>query len=168
MKPNRRFLTQHRFQRLILWTLAVLTWIASILANTRIVGPRHRRQRFDISLPWLTQIVGELLIVRAGRLARLRRNKPIRYWRRGRDLRRRHFMRSILGSKLRRALRHKHTATWIANLIAVLRNLDAHATQLARRMRRGLTRLWRTWTRIDRAAHILGAPAPSPAFSDSS
>jgi hypothetical protein len=168
MKPNRRYLTQHRFQRLILWTLAVLTWIAAILSTTRAVSTRHQRQRFDISLPWLTRVVGELLIVRAGRLAHLRRNKPILYWRRGRDLRRRHFMRSIVGSKLRRVLRHKHTATWIANLIAVLRNLDAYAAQLAQRLRRGLTRLWRMVAPIAQAIAPFRAPAPSPAFSDSS
>jgi hypothetical protein len=168
MKPNRRFLTQHRFQRLILWTLAVLTWTAAILSNTRDVSARHQRQRFDLSLPWLTRIVGELLIVRAGRLARLRRNKPIRYWRRGRDLRRRHLMRSILGSRLRRALRHKHTVTWIANLIAVLRNLDTHAAQLAQRLRRGLTRLWRICAPIAQIIAQYGAPASPPAISDSS
>jgi hypothetical protein len=168
MQFHRPFLPQHRFQRLVLWALALLSWIAAILSGDRIVTKRHERQRFDTSLPWLTSLVGKLLLARAGQLARRRRRKRIIFWRRGRDLHRPHILRSALGSRLRRRLRHKDTRTWIANLIAVLRSLDAHAAPLARRLRRGLTRLWRTWAPIALATLLLGAPAPSPALADSS
>lgn len=168
MNIHRRHLTQHRFQRLVLWTLAMLSWIAAILSADRFVTARHQRQRFDLSLPWLTSLVSKLLIVRAAQLARLRRPKRIRYWRHGRDLHRPHILRSVLGARLRRALRHKDIRTWIANLIAVLRNLDAQAAPLARRLRRGLTRLWRTWTILAPPSPLLGPTAPPPALSDSS
>jgi hypothetical protein len=168
MHIHRRHLTQHRFRRIILWTLALLTWIAAVLTNNRAVSARHQHQRFDVSLPWLTTLVGQLLIIRAGQLARLRRPKRIRYWRRGRDLHLSHLQRSVLGARVRRSLRHKDIATWIANLIAVLRNLDAHAAPLAQRMRRGLTRLLRAWGPIAPSERVPEAPAQTPALSDSS
>ena len=168
MQHQRRHLTQHRFRRTILWTLALLTWIAAVLTNNRALSARHQRQRFDIPLPWLTTLVGQLLIIRAGHLARLRLPKRIRYWRHGRDLHLSHLQRSVLGARVRRTLRHKDIRAWIANLITVLRNLDAHAAPLAQRMRRGLTRLLRNWGPIAPAPLRYGAPAPTPAFSDSS
>lgn len=164
----RRHLTQHRFRRIILWTLTLLSWIAAVLANTHPVSARHQRQRFDIPLPWLNSLVGQLLIIRAGELARRRRPKRFSYWRHGRDLRLSHLYRSVLGARVRRTLRHKDIRIWIANLIAVLRDLDAHAAPLARRMRRGLTRLARLLAAIAPAAPLLGAPASAPVFSDSS
>jgi hypothetical protein len=169
MQHQRRHLTQHRFRRIILWTLALLTWIAAMLFGDRAVTFRHFQQRTDlISLPWLTSLVGKLLIIRAAQLARLRGPKRVRYWRRGRDLRRPHILRSVLGARVRRALRHRDIATWIANLIAVLRNLDAHAAPLAHRLRRGRPRLWRIPPPIAPAPLRHGAPASPPAFSDSS
>jgi hypothetical protein len=168
MKPNRRHLTQHRFQRTILWTLALLTWVAAILSGNRAVSTRHQRQRFDISLPWLADLVGKLLIIRAGRLARVRRTRPINYWRHGRDLHLSHLQRSALGARVRRKLKHKNIRIWIAQLITILRNLDTHAAPLAKRLRRGLTRLLRNWSPFALVHAVLGPPAPPPALSDSS
>jgi len=167
MHHIRPFLTQHSFQRL-LWALTLLSWIAAIISADRIVTARHQRQRFDISLPWLTSFVAKLLIARAGQLARRRAPKRFIFWRHGRDLHRPHIIRSALGARLRRKLRHKDARAWIANLIAILRDLDAHSASLAHRLRRGLTRLWRTWhgSAIDAAPY--GAPASSPALADSS
>jgi len=167
MKTNRPILTQHSFQRLILWTLTLLYWIAAILGGAR-VDARHQRQRFGISLPWLTRRVAIILIVRAGQLARLRRPEHMGLWRRGEDVRRQHIVRSALGARLRRKLRHKDVCVWLAQLVHVLRNLDTHAGPLAKRLRHGLTRLWRTWTQSAAAPLTLGPPAPPPAFSDSS
>lgn len=146
----------------------MLTWIAAILADTRVISTRHQRQRFDISLPWLTRLVGKLLIVRAAQLGRLRRRKRLLYWRHGQDMRRRHLIRSVLGGRLRRRLKHRDARIWVANLIAVLRDLDAYAAPLARRLRRGLNRLWRVVAPIAAAAALLGPPAPPPALADSS
>ena len=169
MHSHRPILNQHRLRRLALWTLAVLSWIAAILFSERAVTFRHIAQRTDlISLAWLTQLINKLLIARAAQLARLRRRKRIVYWRHGRDLHRPHIIRSVLGARVRRALKHKDIRAWIANLIAVLRNLDAHAAPLAKRLRRGLTRLWRIVPAIAEATLLLGPPAPPPALADSS
>ena len=167
MQHHRRHLTQHRFRRIILWTLALLTWIAAMLTNNRAVSARHERQRFDIPLPWLNTLVGQLLIIRAGQLARLRR-KRIRYWRHGRALHLSHLQRSALGARVRRTLKHKDIRAWIANLITVLRDLDAHAASLAKRLRRGLTRLLRNWTQAADTPLLPTPPAHQPAVPDSS
>jgi hypothetical protein len=169
MKTHRPFLTQHRLRRLALWTLAMLSWLAAMLPANRAIARRHLQQRIGfISLPWLTRRVGHILIVRAAQLGRLRRRKRLRFWRHGRDLRPAHLIRSVLGGRLRRALKHRDAATWIAKLIHVLRNLDAYARPLIRRLRGGLTRLARLMPAITPAAAIHGAPASAPAIADSS
>lgn len=167
MHIPRRHLTPHRLQRIILWTLAVLTCIAAVLSDNKAVSQRHQSQRFDISLLWLTHLVGKLLLIRAGRIARLRHQTPI-WHRRGRDLRRAHLFRSVLGGAMRRTLKRKEPRAWIANLITILRNLDAYAAPLARRLRRRLTRILRALPPIAPAALILGPPTSPPAPADSS
>jgi hypothetical protein len=165
MPTHHPILTSHRLQRYILWALAILSWIAGVLGGHR-VSARHRAQRGAISCAWLTRLVANLLLIRAAHFARFRRCAP-QYWRHGRDLRRSHFHRSLLGGKLRRALRHKDFATHIAQLIAVLRDLDAYAKQLARNSYRR-RRLWRRVPAIAPAEIILGASALPPAFANSS
>jgi hypothetical protein len=86
----------------------------------------------------------------------------------GRDMRRRHFMRSIFGSKLRRALDHRDPIARIAILIDALRHLDAWAARFAKRLRCGFMRLWSIAPARVAADMLLGAPAPSPACVDSS
>lgn len=169
MQIVRRFLTQHRLQRAVLWTLAVLTWMDGAVFGALDVSWRHVRQRVRlIWLPGLARHVGALVLMRALQLARPRQRKQILYWRRGRDLRRSNFRRSVIGSELRRALRHKDERAWIARLIAVLRNLDVYAARLARRLSRGRTRLWRLLPAIAGADALLAAPASAPASADSS
>jgi hypothetical protein len=165
MQIQKRHLTRHRRQRLVLWALAMLVWIASVFAGKPITS-RQAHQRGDISLDGLTRMVMQLAVIRAGELARTRRRRPT-FFKRGRDLRRRHLLRSVIGSRLRRKLKHKDIATRIAILIAVLRDLDSIARPLAQRMRRRLTRLWAV-TAKPLPADIIGSPAYPPALADSS
>jgi hypothetical protein len=159
MKTRRRFLTTpHQRQRLALWALTLLQWIAAVLFGGKSVSVRQLRQRCErASLESLTRLAIDLLIVRAGELAGCRPGKR-RYWRHGRDLRPRHLIRSLLGSNLRRALKPKHVSARIAAVIGALRDLDRYARRLAHRMRRGLARLWA----------IAPAPMPAKAVSDAS
>jgi hypothetical protein len=168
MKTQRRFLTTpHQRQRLALWTLTALQWVAAVLFGGREVAVRHLHQRCPlISLERLTRLATCLLIVRAREQARCRAG-TLRFWRHGRDLRPRHLIRSLLGSKLRRAFKPKGVAARIAALIGLLRNLDACARRLARRMRRGLTRLWPIKAASTFAAPLTDVPALL-AFADSS
>jgi len=173
--PQRFLTTQHRRRRLVLWALTMLTWVGAALFAGQHINWRQLRQRcWRFSLSRITDKVICLMIVRAGELARrrVRRAAPVY----GRRVHPRHFFRSLLGSRLRRVLKHKDAATRIANLIAVLRNMDAYAQQLVARLKRGLTRLCAIRpTRQARALRSISAiiaafvaPAPSPAFSDSS
>jgi hypothetical protein len=165
MKPSRPLPTQHHFQRLALWTLALLQWIAATLSGNHAPSPRHRAQRGDIAIQSLKRRITALIIFRA--LHTIGPQRRIATWRHGRDLRRPHFMRSLLGAKLRRVLNHKDRAAHIAQLITILRNLDAYAARLAYRLRH-LRRLWRIMPPIAPATALHGAPAPTPAFADSS
>jgi hypothetical protein len=164
--PRRSHLTQHRRQRLVLWALARLTWIASWLAGA-MPTCRQLRQRGGVSIDRLATMVKRLILIRAAEIAGLRR-KRLRFFKHGRDLRRRHFMRSVLGSKLRRALRHRDPIARIAILIDALTHLDAWATRFAKRLRCGFMRLWSRAPAPMTAEALLGAPAPSPACADSS
>ena len=168
MHTYRPILTQHRVRRLALWALAMLQWIAAIVFSDRQVSVRHIKQRADaICLHALTRLVGNLIIARALLIVRPRR-RLLNFWRHGRNLHLAHFRRSLYGSKLRRALNDKDLARHIAKLIAVLRNLEAHARRLAHCIRHRRRRLWRAQPAIAPAAAIFGAPAKLPALADSS
>jgi hypothetical protein len=169
MQTFRHLISPHRLQRILLWTLTVLAWMDGAVFGALDVTWRHVSQRADlIWLPGLARVVGGLIVARAVHLARLRQPKRILYWRFGVDRRRPHFRRSVLGSKLRRALRHRDERAWIARLIQVLRNLDSYARQLVQRLRCGHTRLWRTWAPVALTTALVGSPAPAPACADSS
>ena len=148
--PNRFLTTPHQRRRLALWALAVLAWIAAVLSGRQITA-RQSRQRGDVSLDRLTRTTICLLIIRAAELASCRLRKR-HYWKYGRDLRRAHLNRSVVGSRLRRVLRARDVPTRVARLMGVLRDLDRYAQQLANRFRRRLTRLYA----------IIAAPAPAP------
>jgi hypothetical protein len=167
-KPRSPFFTEHRRKRLTLWALTVLGWLMSVLFGDRDVSVRHLNQRLDyLFLDELTDVTRALLVSRALQFAKVRMPRRLHYWRHGRSLRRAHFMRSFLGARFRRLLAHRDLKTRIAQLIAVLRDLDTHARRLMQRMRK-LHRLWRIVPRIAPAALMLGPPAPPPAVCDSS
>ena len=143
----------------------MLRWIAAVLfagkpANARQVTARHKR----VSLEGLTRLVVQLLIIRSAELMQ-RRRKRLRFFRHGRDLRRRHYIRSLLGARLRRVLKPKSIAARIDALIRVLRHLDLYARQLAKRR---ITRLWSVTPAPTPAPLSLSAPILAFAFTDSS
>jgi hypothetical protein len=110
-----------------------------------------------------------LLMIRALHIDGLApRRRTVPHWMRGRDKMQTHFVRSVLGARLRRLLKHADPATHIAHLIAFVRNLDKHAAHLAYCMRHCRRRLWRRVPEIAPAAQFFTAPAPMPALADSS
>jgi hypothetical protein len=162
MHIQKGHLSRHRRQRLALWALTMLSWIAAVLISGRALDRRQLRQRHHrVSLQGLTRMVIDLAIVRAAELGRWRRRSGrVCVFRRGRDMKRRHFHRSLLGARLRRVLRSKDVAARIAKLIAVLRNLDAFARALSRRR---LSRLW--GPRITSREHGLAVAITAPRAS---
>jgi hypothetical protein len=131
----------------------MLMWIASLLTG-REPGSRHLRQRHGaMSLHGLALMVKQLILLRAADIAGLKRKQRPVFFKHGRDLRRRHLMRSIFGAELRRALNHRDPIARIAILIHALTHLDAWAARFAKRLRCGFMRLWSI------------APEPMPAIA---
>lgn len=169
MQTLRPILTQHRFRRHVLWLLAMLSWIAAALIADRSAHARHRRQRGDVSFACLSRWVTRLLMLRALHIVRPRQRRiRFMYWRRGFNTRPSRFRRSLLGARLRRMLKHKDPATHIAQLIAVLRDLDKYGAQLAHRIRHRLRRLLREALVRAPIQSLLAPPPPPLAFADSS
>jgi hypothetical protein len=138
----RRFLTtSHQRRRLALWALAMLQWIAAVFFEGRTISARHVRQREGgACLAYLTRTTVALVIIRSAELLGRRPSVRHTYFKRGRDLRRRHLIRSLLGARLRRVLSYRGDVfTRIQNLTRVLRRLDDYARLL---FRRRLTRLF--------------------------
>lgn len=152
----------------------MLAWIARLLLAPRPARRRHIRRRYSlVSLTALSRLVRNLIIVRAVALAdvRDRRAPPPRNFARAgfrRRMRLSNLARAAAGSRLRRMLRHRDAGQHIAMLLDALANLDAHAAMLARRARRGLTRL-RPLTLAAPSPNALGGvPPPPPAAADTS
>lgn len=142
MHIAKRHLPKHARARLIAWALAMLMWLGAALYGAITVKARHQRQRVDLlALTHLTILIKSLIISRTADFARLRSPKRIPSASRGRAITMRGLIRALVGSRLRRALKRKDTFKQICALIAALRQIDAHAAHLARRMRRRLTRL---------------------------
>jgi hypothetical protein len=143
----------------------MLAWIGSLLAGhapTR----RRLRQRGHMSIHALATMIKHLVIVRAGEIVRPRpRGKVFKH---GRDMSPRHVVRSLTGSRLRRALNHRDPAKRIALLIHALKHLDTWAERLAHRARRGFRRLFAIAPAPTPAIALLSAPALAPARADSS
>ena len=144
----------------------MLLWIASLFAGVR---PTRRQldRRGDISLDGVAWLVRRLILVRAAELAGYNRNRPC-FFKYGRDLRRAQLLRSICGSKLRRALDHSDPIARIAILIDALTHLDAWAARFAKRLRRRITRLWAIMPAPTPALALAGALALPPPCADSS
>lgn len=149
----------------------MLLWVQAVVLGGKAMSSRAVRQRCDgVSLSNLTQLAKRLIILRAGELARVQRRTPRNFFRHGRDLSPRHLIRSVVGARVRRALRGRTVAARLSNLIAVLRALDAWAAPIAQRIRRGLTRVWSIkpepapW----RTPPALAPALISPAVADSS
>lgn len=123
MQVYRPIIPRRRLQRLVLWLLATLSWVAAVMFADRSISARYNRQRGDIALTHLSRWVGNLIMARAAAILRLtRRRQHLR--RHTRIQRPSGLRRSLLGAKLRRMLKHKDARTMIAQLITVLRNLD--------------------------------------------
>ncbi len=166
-RPHRFLTTSHRRQRLVLWALAMLSWVSAVLFADADIRLRHVRRR-RVSFAGLKRLTVRLLIVRSMELVGVRPKPRLRNWRYGRDLRRRHYFRSLIGGRLRRVMGGKHLAATIAALVDILRNLDVYAGRLAQRMRRLLTRLFPILAGPGPAAFIPAPPACAPAPADSS
>jgi hypothetical protein len=171
MQLQKRHLSKHRRARLTAWTLAILAWLAWVFSADRAPKRRHMRKRYGfISLDRLARRVALLVIIRAVELGGIRRYKsnPFFLRLRGRDRWPRHVTRSLIGGRLRRALKHESFSARVAILTDALNYLDLWAARHAARRRRGMTRLWPLLAAPTPAAPIAALAAPAAFLADSS
>ena len=136
-------LTPHRRARLIAWALAMLAWVHAVFVADRIMTRRQLRKRGCLlSLDGLARLVTRLILIRAAEIVGPRKPRKRLFRDRGEDLKRRHFVRSVIGSRLRRAFKHRDVHQRIAILIAALKALDVWAARFAKRLARRVTKLW--------------------------
>jgi hypothetical protein len=149
----------------------MLAWIAWVLSAERAPNRRHVRRRYGfMSLDVLARRLALLIVVRAGELARVRRQRANPFFSRvrGRQVWPRHITRSIIGGRLRRALKHKDFATRVTILLDAARRLDVWAAQHAKRLRHGMTRLWAVRLKPEPDSPAADLACPSAVFADSS
>ncbi|MEQ1812437.1 MAG: hypothetical protein ABL889_21085, partial [Terricaulis sp.] len=123
--------TKHRVDRLNAWARLWLVWFVGFCAS---FWRDDRTQERDVARAART--VASLVILNA--VERMP-TPPRANNRHGRLNPSR--QRAIAGSRLRRALRGRDWRTRLMAILTVMRDLDAHAAQLIRRLSRGLTRL---------------------------
>lgn len=133
-KTPRPPISDHRLARLTAWLRLWLIWFVGLCAHAGTWGGRPR------DLDPLARFVAELVIVSAGRRLDVEAFavKRARH-RQGRRVR--EGLRTQTGARLRRTLRGRDWRTRLMAILSVMRDLDTHVSALARRLRRGLTRL---------------------------
>jgi hypothetical protein len=146
-----------------------LQWLHSVFCGAEIMTRRRLRQRGGLlSLDWLARWVARLVLVRAAEFVGPRRPLRRLIRERGVDLKPRHFMRSVIGSKLRRMLKHRDAVKRITLLIGALSALDTLAALFAKRLRRRITKLWAIAARSFCAAPHAAGAAFAPSADDTS
>ena len=179
MKPIRSTHTPPRkVARLIAGAKLVLAWIGMMLFTDAAPQPKRRYLRtrywWLASLDRIARTIGHLILARAVQLSRRRpkhRTTPLDYVGAGfaRRIRRGAMLRALLGSALRKALKHPDQATRFARLVHTLNNIDAYARRLLHRLRRGATRLYAIIAVRPPHARVLSLVGPcTPALVDSS
>jgi hypothetical protein len=169
MHLPKHHVSKHRRARLIAWTLAMLAWLAWVFSADVAPKRRHLRRRYGfLSLDRLARTLSVLIVLRAAELAGVRRGNPFRSRIPGRKVWVRHAVRSIVGGRLRRALKHKDFTTRIALLTDAARRLDGWAAHYVARLRLGMTRLRAVPTRPQPAAPLVSLAVTTAFFADSS
>lgn len=164
-----RHLPKHARARLFAWALAMSMWLFAAITGAIAMKPRHASQRADLdALARLDYLVRGLIITRAGDLARMRTPKRIATAYRGRAIATSGLIRALIGSRLRRALIRKGIFEQLRALIDALHTLETHAADLAKRMRKRLTRRAPIFTTPSAATPLSSLAHAQMAIIDSS
>lgn len=152
-----------------------LAWVGMMLFGDEAPHPnrRHIRERYGLlNLDRFARIISCLIVARAAELMPRLRRVPLRNHAHSgfrRRIRRGGMIRALTGSALRKRLKHSDLAQRFARLAHALRNLDALARQLMRRLRKGRSRYCAML--LVRPPHqrvFDTAPAHAPACADTS
>lgn len=145
----------------------MLLWVARVLVGAA-VAPRHERQRAQrMSLAYLTWRAKALIVSRAIDFMPSRRRMhaaPTHRFKLKAGT-----IRALVGASICRRLKQRGVLDRVFALIDVLRDIDAHARSLARRLKRGLSRRAQSRRAKPMAVAALPTPALRAAFcTDSS
>jgi hypothetical protein len=134
MKTTPRPTAPASFQRIILWTALWLAWAGEVVAGVmkRFRAGRALEARVADFMPFIANNVALILVVEA----LVRHGQNFRTCRRLQSFK--EITRALIGGEVRRMLRGRNLAEWIAALVHVLRNRAAIVARIVRRLARGL------------------------------
>lgn len=168
MHAAKPLISKHRHARILSWTLAALLWLARALNFDTPPSRRHvRRYAWLFDLDAIARHIARLIIIAAAATPGLR-HRPAPRTLHGRSRARAGFMRSVIGTRLRRALKHRDLTARIALLIDALNRIDALACAFAKRLRRRFTKLWALVPTPEAAPALAPPPQAAPATADTS
>ena len=154
MQPARPIVTPHRIARLTRWAQLWLQALAAGFLCLMQFNPAQLRR----TLRRASIEIGLLVFLHAMLVVRLPRRKS---WKRPEQ--RPAWVRAIIGSHLRRALRARDPIQHFFAILSVMRDFERHVRRLAKRLALGFTRL-RAMPPA-REFDVLEYLAPSHAFS---
>jgi len=136
---------ERKLARLVARAWLTLAWIgAALFGDTLRINRRYIRQRFVwLDLDRIARVVACLVIARAQQLRHRISVRPLRncaapgFTRR---IRRGHYLRTVFGSALRKALKHPNLAQRFGRIVRALASIDRLARRIIHRLRRGMTR----------------------------
>lgn len=167
-------LTPHRCARLVAWAQAMLAWLATALFGAGALSGAWRLRRYPL-LDSIEHLVRGLAICRTIELAHLRERPRARLLHDtlGAGFRRRtersEILRSIAGSRWRKALKHRDPAQRLQRLLAALADIDSFARRyLVPRAMRRLTRLFPVLPVAPPAVRVASRAAPETCAVNSS
>jgi hypothetical protein len=150
MKQIAPTITEHRKTRLIAWARLLLFWVGALMFRDSLgrISERHLLARgFYANLDAVARTINNIIVLHAsaklgrgtGHPPKLRNYASNGFSRRTRV---RSITRAGRGSWLRKRLRHRDLLTRFVLIVNALNNVDALADRAARRLARGLTRLF--------------------------
>ena len=160
-KTPRPPISNHRLARFEAWARLWLVWFVGVCAAWWASGGGAHRRDLDR----VARGIGGLVLAHAALRVRAHmvRRAGNRHGRLNSTL-----MRTMIGARLRRALQGRDWPQRLIAIVAVMRDLERHVCRLARRLRRGLTRLGVIDPRPEATPRAASPLAPAICCDDSS
>jgi len=160
-KTPRPPISNHRLARFEAWARLWLIWIVGVCAAWSANGGCVHRRDLDR----VARGLGGIVVAHTALRVRVQTFPSTRN-RHGRLNPAR--LRALIGARLRRALQGRDWPQRLAAIVSVMRDLERHVSHLARRLRRGLTRLRIIDPRPECALRAESIFAPAICGNDSS
>ena len=159
MKPRRSSVNSRRIVRLTRWTMLWLQGSAAALLFFMQRDPAALRRKLNR----LSLHAGVLVFLHVARRVRPPQHKTLR-----KPVDRPSFIRTVIGSRLRKDLRRRDPVAHFFAILEVMRDLEIHVARLAKRLANGLTRERPIQPVRERDVLALALDAPVLAGADTS